>query len=88
MSEILTSSACMLAWVMARQNSFSICMLQSVMGRLRSLDWVLVRFSLFVHRLVAFSLLGHGLVRVPLAALGLGRDHLSQGLDWGGTSSL
>ena len=88
MSDILTSSACMLAWVMAGQNSFSICMHRLVMASLRSLDWVVMRLSLFGHRMVAFCLLGHGFMRVSLSGLRLGQDHLSQGPDWGGTIPL
>ena len=38
--------------------------------------------------LFGLSLLGHVFVRVALSGLGLGPDHLSQGLDWGGTISL
>ena len=43
MSVILTSSACLLSWVMARRKSLSICTLPWVMVRLCTLDWVLVR---------------------------------------------
>ena len=86
MSEILTSSACMLSWVMARGTPLFICMLSCVMARLCARDWVLVTLSFFGHGLVGFSLLGHGLVRVSLSGHGLGRGHLSLGLD--GTISL
>ena len=43
MSVILSSSACMPSWVMARRKSLSICMLPWVMARLCARDWVLVR---------------------------------------------
>ena len=88
LGKILTSSACMLSWVMARRNYLSICMLPWVMDRLSSLDWVLVRLYLFDHVLSGFSLLGHELVRIALSGHGLGRDHLSQDLDWGRTISV
>ena len=53
-----------------------------------SVDWGLVRLSLFGCGLVGCSLIGHGFVRVSLSRDGLGRDHLSQGLGWGGSISL
>ena len=80
-------SACTLSWVLARHNSVCICMLPWVMDRLSSLDWVFVRLFLFGHGLAGFSVLGHGLVRVSLSGHGRGRDHHSQGLDWGTTIS-
>ena len=43
MSEIFTSSACMLSSVMARRKSLSICMLPWVIARLCARDCVLVR---------------------------------------------
>ena len=58
MSEVLTSSASMLTWVMAGRKCLSICMLPLVMARLCARDWVLVRLSLLILGLVRFSLLG------------------------------
>ena len=86
---LLTSSACMPSWVMARRKSLSIRMLPWVMARLCARDWVLVRSgspSLAMGWLVHSP--GHGWVRVSLSGHGLGGDHHSQGLDWNGTISL
>ena len=44
MSEIPTSSACMLSWVMARRKSLSICMLPWIRAGLYARDWAFVRF--------------------------------------------
>ena len=66
MSVILTSSACMPSYVMARRTSLSICMLPWVMARLCAQSFPEVRFSLLGHGLVRLFLFGHGLVRLSL----------------------
>ena len=69
LSVILTPSVCLLSWDMARQKSFSICMLPKIMARLCAQDWVLARFCVFGHGLIGFSFLGHGLVSVSLLGM-------------------
>ena len=99
MSVILTSTACMPSWILARRKFLSICMLLWVMARLCARDSVMVRsgspswakdwlgyLSSAVDWLGSVSWAWMG--KASLSGHGQGRDHLSQGLDSGGTISL